>query len=68
MKFCKDRQLTKSNSTFRVEDVDIVFAKHKELGQRHLSRVKFTYALKEIAELKGTTLNDLLLYIIKQQS
>ena len=50
LKFCKDSQVI--SERFRSEDVDVIFAKFKEAGQRYMTYTGFNYALEEIANKK----------------
>lgn len=65
LKFCKDAKLIAIGSKFRKEDVDIVFAKYKEAGQRFLSKVRFTHALQDIAKRKEMSLAEMMIFIAK---
>jgi len=61
LKFCKDFQLF--DHSFRHVDVDVVFAKHKETGQRYLSFRGFRSALAQIAFRKKMDIEVLIEYI-----
>ena len=63
LKFCKDSKLISPSSKFRKEDVDIVFAKYKESGQRHLSKSRFNDALQDIAQRKKMSFDELVDFI-----
>lgn len=63
LKFCKDAKLIATSSKFRKEDVDIVFAKYKETGQRHLSKSRFSSVLQDIATRKHMSFEELMQYI-----
>ena len=62
-KFCKDSYIF--NSTFRPEDVDVLFAKYKEAGKRHLSFSGFLLALNAIADKKGQSADKLFTKIVE---
>jgi hypothetical protein len=64
LKFCKDSNLIQS-STFRMEEVDLLFTKHKEPNQRHITFRGFCGALQYIAGKRGTTLQGLATFILK---
>ena len=63
LKFCKDANLF-TDSYFRIEDVDLIFAKFKEKAKRYLNFEGFTSALVHIAAKKNMSTENMLEYII----
>ena len=63
LKFCKDFQLF--DHSFRNMDVDVVFAKYKEAGQRYLSFRGFQSAVHHIAKRRRLPSELLLHYILR---
>lgn len=63
LKFCKDFQLF--DHSFRNMDVDVVFAKYKEVGQRYLSFRGFQSALHHIAKRRRLPSQILLGYVLR---
>lgn len=65
LKFCKDFQLF--DHSFRQVDVDVVFVKHKEAGQRYLSLRGFYAALHQIASRRRLSAAVLLDYVARHR-
>jgi hypothetical protein len=62
LKLCKDTKLF-SPPAFRPEDLDVIFAKFKEPGQRVMSFEGFMAALEAIAQRKRTSFGEVIAYI-----
>jgi hypothetical protein len=62
IKLCKDAYLY--DALFKPEDVDVVFAKFKEPGQRHLSYKGFVNTLSYVAAKKRISTDEIINHVI----
>jgi hypothetical protein len=67
LKFCKDSRLLSSGSSgsFRPEDVDVMFAKNKEPGQRYVAWNGFYNCICLVAAKKRLTVEQVVDHILE---